>query len=341
MSDLFDKENNQDTNDLGNSLDTEGKTSKFSFGSISPFWKKKESKISNNILSENISETANLNDDSPNIFAELSWNLDFWHIEEEKVQLIEKDVWYYAKLGVKILLWVNIVLLIVALLYLSYIFVQKSESFRDNVALDPICWIFVPSEIQNLTTSCSSISATKADYIAESDKTKKDIIKRLSTVIYELYTVDNFVYSSEIQFLLDKKINRLKPLDILNEFDLLVNDFVQSDKSMIECKDIKVNKEYILSAKCTAYSSDWESKLNLPWITWERWNDIKEWTSMTVAASFLNYLEKTKTNKNFKLLEKQKVFQSSSVLLDSLESRRTTEFEIQMKYDNLSKNLSL
>ena len=62
---------------------------------------------------------------------------------------------------------------------------------------------------------------------------------------------------------------------------------------------------------------------------------------MTVAASFLNYLEKTKTNKNFKLLEKQKVFQSSSVLLDSLESRRTTEFEIQMKYDNLSKNLSL
>ena len=149
------------------------------------------------------------------------------------------------------------------------------------------------------------------------------------------------MYSSEIQFLLDKKINRLKPLDILNEFDLLVNDFVQSDKSMIECKDIKVDNEYVLSAKCTAYSSDWESRLNLPWVNWERWNDIKEWTSMTVAASFLNYLEKTKTNKNFKLLEKQKVFQSSSVLLDSLESRRTTEFEIQMKYDNLSKNLSL
>ncbi len=39
--------------------------------------------------------------------------------------------------------------------------------------------------------------------------------------------------------------------------------------------------------------------------------------------------------------ERQKIFQASSVLLESLESRKTTDFEIQLKYDNLSKNLSL
>jgi len=73
-------------------------------------------------------------------------------------------------------------------------------------------------------------------------ETKKKQFSEISEIIGSLYTLENFIHSKEVTFLLDKSINRLKPLEIFSEFDKLKNDFDPFEKTKIKCFNITLQE---------------------------------------------------------------------------------------------------
>jgi hypothetical protein len=62
----------------------------------------------------------------------------------------------------------------------------------------------------------------------------------------------------EKDFLLSKTKERLRVLNILEEFEKLKNNYNFVDKSKITCKDITIDSNKIFKANCEAYSSLWD-----------------------------------------------------------------------------------
>jgi hypothetical protein len=69
------------------------------------------------------------------------------------------------------------------------------------------------------------VSSLSNDYKSRTEKLKNDIVSSLSLLSEDIYAIDNFIYSKEITFLMDAKVNKLNILNILNDFDKLKNDF--------------------------------------------------------------------------------------------------------------------
>jgi hypothetical protein len=84
--------------------------------------------------------------------------------------------------------------------------------------------------MKNTADYCSSVAALIKDYENKKSKLQKDIVDKLTLIINDTYVIENFVNSKEITFLIDNKNNRLKVLDMLNDFDNLKNDFSGGDK---------------------------------------------------------------------------------------------------------------
>jgi hypothetical protein len=94
--------------------------------------------------------------------------------------------------------------------------------------------------------------------------------------------------------------------------------------------------EKTLSITCDAYSQGYENN----WIVGfsgdvERKDEYISWTSLSLANSFLNYIEKRKDS-GFTLIDKQKLFEAETVSWDSDIWRTTgytkrTTFDIKLK----------
>ncbi len=281
-----------------------------------------------------------------NIFKELSWDLNFWPEKEAQGEEKVKDKEYYMKLSLSILSVVNILFIIFLVLGIFYVKVQKNTSYLWNNVIDPFCFVILWSfQEKNTQDYCSSIAALSGDYSQKTSEIKTKYVEWLDSIVGDLYAIENFSSSAEVEFLLSSKINKLKVIDMLNDFDKLKNDFSASDKKLIECKNVKITSDNIFSTTCEVYSSSWE-KVNLSswlWIIWDSWerndrNNLVEGTSISTAASFLNFIEKN-SSYNFQLLEKQKVFQSEFVW--EWPYVRKTKVELKLKYNNLKNNLSL
>ena len=98
---------------------------------------------------------------------------------------------------------------------------------------------------------------------------------------------NNFTNSKPVTFLLNKTDSRLKPLDILSDFDAIKNKFEPIDKSKIQCFDMVIKDDMTLSARCEAYSSDWDSDISTVN------NQKNSGTSISVASSFIDFMENT------------------------------------------------
>lgn len=279
-----------------------------------------------------------------NIFADLSGGLDFWR-KEQAVEVSEvKDKEYYLRLSLSILWIFNIILFLSLLFGFLYIKVQNNETNYSKSFLDPFCFLILWDLIdKNTWDYCSSVSALNADYDSRTRQLKSDISEKLSKITLNLLEIDNFVNSKEVSFLLSNKLNKIKVLHILNDFDQLKNDFSGWDKKLISCNSMKINSDNIIEATCDVYSSSWEradstSWLWIVWDSWDRKTSLIEWTSISTAASFLNFIEKN-PEYNFQLLDKQKVFNSEVVW--EWPYVKKTKLELKMKYNNLKNNLSL
>lgn len=279
-----------------------------------------------------------------NIFKELSWELDLWEEKKSSIQTKKKTPEDYMKLWVLIFSILNISLGIYVGLSYFYVKFQNDPSYYSKAIIDPFCWIFLGDlQYKNTGTYCSWVSALLLDYRTKLDTEKTNTLTKLVDLFPNVYALENFLSSKEVTFLVGSKLDKLPLLQMLNDFDKLKNDFAASDKKMIECSWLNITHDNELSMQCDILTSSWEridaqQRLGIVWVTWDRTNSLLEWTSMTAAASFLNFIEKNPWY-NFQLLEKQKVFQSE--FIGEWPYVRKTSVTLRLKYNNLANNLSL
>lgn len=278
---------------------------------------------------------------SDNIFKELSWGLDFWHTEEVK-EWVVKDKIYYMRLYGNIFSIVNIGIFIIFTLLFLFVKIQNNPENYSKNFLDPFCFVILSDEMQNTGDYCSSVSSLVVDYDAKIIALKKDIVDKLSLIVKDLYIYESFIDSKEIAFLLDKKTNRLNPLDIMNDFDKMKLDFSWMDKKRIVCQWLEILSDATLNVSCDVYSSSWEEAAGWNGIidtTWNIKSSQMEGSSLSIAASFLNFIEKN-PQYNFQIIDKQKTFSSASIIWE-WPYVKSTKLNIKLKYNNLKNNLSL
>lgn len=284
-----------------------------------------------------------INNDIPadNIFKELSGWLDFGK-QEDEVVAPKKDKIYYLNLYSNIFSITNIVLFVIFGLLYAFVSVQNNPDNYSKSFLDPFCFVILSEEMENTGDYCSSVASLVVDYDTKTAALKADLAQKVSWIIQDLYVYESFIDSKEIAFLLDKKTNRLKVLDMLNDFDKMKLDFSWMDKNKIQCTGMKITSDSTMDVSCTVYSSSWEES--------KAWNgiigttgDIKsaqlQWSSVSVAASFLNYVEKN-PQYNFQILDKQKDF-TSNLIIGEWPYVKSTTLNLKLKYNNLKNTLSL
>ncbi len=260
-----------------------------------------------------------------NIFSELSKDTE---IIEENWDII-RDWEYYMRLISNIFWYLNLILIFIIWAVLIYNYIQwekynfESNFMKNNCSVLTWKWIKVNDK-------CMTVTASIDDYKNKiKDETQKQI-KILSNILPKIEKIDKLTFSDNIAFLLKKSDDRLKPLEILTEFEKLRYSFLWTNKDQITCKDISL-KDNILTASCTAFSADFDEDIPS--------YDFKKtiiWTSATIAASFLNYIDK-KSN-NFKNIEKQEKFKVNST--NNNWFTKKTDFKLKLEY-NPNSNLSL
>lgn len=280
---------------------------------------------------------------SENIFEELSWELDFGKdapVAESK----KRQPQDYMKMAITGLSILNVVLVLFFVLSFLYVKVQNNPTYTAKSILDPFCFLILwDLQDRNTSGSCSSLASLKNTYNAQTEELKNTLSAKIESIFLDLYVIENFWSSQEVSFLMKNKVDKMKVIDILNDFDKLKNDYTAWDKKQVECAGIKIMNDSTLTMSCEVYSSSWDrvDMSNRLWIigdTGDRKNSLVEGTSISAAASFINFIEKNPVY-NFQLLEKQKIFDSEMV--GEWPYVRKTKVELKMKYNNLKNNLSL
>lgn len=263
-----------------------------------------------------------------NIFKELSWELDFWNIQnlDNNWNPEEKDLNYYMKLSSKILMYVNIGFFTLLLILFSYIKIEQNDTLLENSYVNPICYFLLWWETSSLVWDCSSVSALSNKYDNSIKELKNSATNKIIEIASPLFSIKNFTLSKDIKFIIDKNETKIKPLVILEEFDKIKNSFTSRDKWQIKCQNISMDNDSNFSINCTAYTSDWNTSIP----TSEAWKKVS-WTSMSLAANFINYLEKNSTN--FEIVNKPKSFSIQNYSWNWYYTKKT-DFNLNLKYRN-------
>lgn len=267
--------------------------------------------------------------DNQNIFEDFTSDDSLEKEVKTHEESTKRDLFYYLKAVSGFLKIINTFLFIIIAVFSGYLYIQQTTSEREYAFLNPICFLFLWNAAET-TNSCYSVSwyLNKSEENLESLKIYQT--DQIASLIGDIYLVDNFIYSKIVSFLISISKDALNPTEILVEFDRLKNKFEPVDKSKIVCQDINIVQWWILEARCEAYSSDWDTKVP----------EIKEGvlsnsttggTSISIASSFIEFLENDPSSK-FTLLEKQKVFFSSNVTELWVYTKKTP-FTIKIQYD--------
>ncbi len=237
----------------------------------------------------------------------------------------EKDIFSYLTIFSKILqVWFLILFFIVLILWI-YLSIQKSKDLNSQSFLDPICQVF-SWDIPNPETNCASITYSNAYYKNKLEKLKDIQTKSIVLILPTVYEKKSFENSKEVSFLLDKTKDRLSILEVLSEFDKLKNNYTWFEKRKIICKNFLINSiEKELTVDCSAYSKWYE--WSIKWFS-GGWKSIK-WTSISVANSFLNFIEKK--SEYFSLLERQKIFKVENIIDSETAYTKKTNFKLKLK----------
>ena len=239
-----------------------------------------------------------------------------------------KDVYFYFSKIWDIFQTIFWLWIITFILLFSYIYVQNNENLKNNNILDPFC-IIILWDIKSSDNFCSSIASLKKTYSESLKSIETRQVSDILSILEELYRVENFVNSKDVLFLRDKTENKLPVLSILENFDDMKNEFNSVDKQKIQCSSISIDwNKKTLSLNCVAYA-EWFEK----WLRWYDWstNDTLKGTSISIANSFLNYIEKQ--SKIFTIVNKQKVFKSETILWKKTNFTNKTQFSLILNYN--------
>ncbi len=267
------------------------------------------------------------NIDSTNIFEEFSQDEKLKSEVKNTQKQKDKGTYYYLWIMNGILKSINIVMIFVFIVAGAYVYIQNNDEIRNIPYLDPICWLLIDTEFIPKGESCSSISSLNKVYWEINKSMSDKYYTKIANAIEDVYFVSNFAFSNEVLFLLDRTKNRISPLSILEKFDKLKNEFEPINKGKILCSNVKISWEGVLSIDCNAFSSRWDR--NIVWLSWKNQkNENVSGTSISIASSFINYIEKNSTD--FVLINKQKEFSFTDVA-DYWWYSRKTNFKINLK----------
>lgn len=269
----------------------------------------------------------NNNFEDLNIFNEISEN-SFQRNDSDNIKK-SKDIYDHLSFYSGIFKFFNYLLFIVVLLFWTYIFVQRSDSFYQNSYLNLFCPMFMWSKASEYIAwqDCSSIKTYNEKITKDLDTLKQTQFWKIVELIPKIYELRSS-NTKEKDFLLSKTRDRLKVLNIIEEFEKLKSDYNFVDRNKIICKNIEIDSNNIFRANCEAYSTEWDE------IVWSDWKEKVNGTSISVAVSFLNYIQTQSTN--FSLVNKQKTFSQETTNFGFYIYK--TNFNLEMKYtwDNLS-----
>lgn len=277
-----------------------------------------------------MSEEQNKNEDNDlNIFKELSWELDFWKVEEEeKVQ--KKDKLYYMSLWAKISNYIMIFSVFIAITVYWYVYIQKNENMLNSPFLDTIK-ILIQQDLESDLDSRSSVFALHKYYSQKNEELEKEIISSISKNFMWIYEINSFKDSKEAVFLQTTyPSSKTKTLEIISDFLSMKNKFSPEDKQIV-CSNFKLDNQNILETTCDFYTTDFsiiKSSDLKSFIKWSRW---------VLSASFINYIQKTPEN-NFVLIEKPKEFLVEENEENPPYTKKTT-IKLKLKYSNILNNL--
>ena len=269
-----------------------------------------------------------------NIFDE--FDIDGEIINELEENKVKKDWMFYIQKIWNFFVYVNFILFIIVVSLFSYIYIETSDSnlFNSKEYLDSI-WIcnFLNWTDTSFMWACSWLSHTiqKIDFLNK--KQSEENLEKVIDILKKSYEINSIKNSKEALFLIDKSKNKNDPIKILNEFDILKNDFASVEKRRIQCDNIIIDWN-ILKASCSSYSAGWYK--NIPWFKWEKTIYTLKWTSITLASSFINYLWNSSM---FNVINKQKMFESVPYFWEWNFSHKTN-FKIEIQYNDI-RNLPL
>lgn len=269
--------------------------------------------------------------DSTNIFEDFKTDTKLWKEVKDQEKKAAKDVFYYLKIFTGCFKILNLVAILCVCVFLLYSFFQNRDSLDNYSFLAPVCSLFL-WDVADEVSGCYSLEGFSNKTSTDLKVAQEEQFDRVVDLFEYVYELDNFANSSEVNFLLNASESRLKPLEILWNFDLLKNKFEPIDKSKVQCSDIVIRDDMTLSARCEAFSSDWDSD-----ITWLD-NSKNSWTSISIASSFIQFLEND-SESNFKLITKQKVFDFETVSGNGIYTKKTS-FDLELRYTDTN-NLAL
>ncbi len=269
------------------------------------------------------------NIDSTNIFDEFSWDQSLKDEIAEAEKQRSKDMYFYMWKWNAFLYAINIIFFIWMICSFWYIYIQNNEEMFNAWYLDPVCK-FLIGDARYEEDHCSSVTASTKSIEDNYNRIWQEYYTKISEMLWDVYYVSSFALSKEVMFLLDKNENRLAPIDILIEFDWLKNSFEPVNKAKINCGNIKMKNDGMIEMKCETFSSRWDR--NIIGVSWSTEEKIKaKWTSISIASSFINYIEKN--SKNLLIVEKPKKFSYDEVV-DFWWFTRKTTFKLWMALKN-------
>ncbi|MCH2188638.1 hypothetical protein MK079_02315 [Candidatus Gracilibacteria bacterium] len=264
---------------------------------------------------------------SQNIFDEFAQTPEI----EEQIKETNKDMYYYFQKIITCLQVFVLLSLCVFVLLAGYITLQKNEALKQSSLLDPLCMLFVSDIPQE--GLCSSISFLHDDYKNKLHHTLNNQTKKILDVVDLVYQVENFHNTRPVVFLSDTANNKLPVIDMLSDFDTLKQNFDRVEKNKIRCYNIEISDGPILQMTCDAYSAGFETGIK----GFDAEQPNAQGTSLSIANSFLNYIEKK--SQKFSLIDKQKVFSTQKVIGDQTGYTLKTSFSLQLKYKNATLSL--
>ncbi len=253
--------------------------------------------------------------------------------KELKDSLKEKDPVIYLNKATWVLkFWFFVCLFFWGVLS-AYSFIQNNEEASQLSILEPICFMFLWKEVSSQYDGCTSVLSAQKYYDEELKVIKEDQAEKVASILERVYSLENFLFSEDIAFILEKSSEKLPVIEMLSEFNELKDAFEPTKKVYaVECNDIEINDNLELNISCSAYSSDW-SDSNIMWFNGQTNSKKISGTSISVASSFVNFLKKKA--ENFHIVDSTKIYNYSTKIEEWKERyTKRTDFDVNMRYIN-------
>lgn len=270
--------------------------------------------------------------DSSNIFDEF----ETWELKEEfhaKKPKEKKDLYDYISMVAWILSTIFWIGLFVVWGIFWYVNIQENEELNDSSILNPVCSIVVWKTPLPNSWNCMSITAMETVYSKQLSELKWKQASEILSLLVEIYKTENFNKSKEVVFLNDRTKNKLKVLNILNKFDSLRYNYDPLNMQRIQCSGFNITDDLMLTTSCEAFSSNFEK--DIKWFDGTD-NEKISGTSISVANSFLNYIDKQ--SEEFTLIDRQKSFNSERIFSEYTKFTKRTTFDLTLQYSEILTN---